>query len=479
MIQQHLIRSYTSRGYALHKGSPLVAFTECPLGIVSAGVTKAFLAVQKRIDTLLDTERASWAMCFRHDDHGSFPLVGYGGFFEIESHGSREAVAFLHAVALSSQQFLFGAVDGIIKTLSADAVPRLRKDLMALARANANEQELLKRIAGRLEEACTHRPVSAEHLRASLPAAVLHDCAGGPAIAWMTMAASHLKAEPPWEVYDELTSSGAIQTRSLPDGGRESVRASQILGRVVEDYINRGAPTMSKDEERPASSKEVIEHTKPEKTPRLDRPGGPPSVAVQQEPLKHRGPSYPIPSVPHDGPWLASHQAVQVARNASSRLVWLLSGLAIALSLAALAVALGTQQKSVGMPPVAQVKSTDRVSQAALAIAGDARRRIDGLILRALVDQVASGSQADIDAALAELESDWKTDPSIIPMVRTRAARLQDHVPVKNVASILLRVSPVVLKRREAEINDFLASIERNGPETKKVVDAIKARMGV
>jgi len=190
MIRTHIVRVYTRSGYTLYTGRPQTGFASADLGVVSAAISPEFLELERRIEDLLESGRISWTISFQNDGPNLPVLVAYGGYVNIPRPGRTEPIAFLHALELESSASLLACVEGISKALSINGIYLLHRDLSALVLSGTDEQELLARLTARFESFCDPTRVAPQNRSGERPGTIIHDCAGGPAIAWLTMASA-------------------------------------------------------------------------------------------------------------------------------------------------------------------------------------------------------------------------------------------------------------------------------------------------
>lgn len=456
MIRTHIVRAYTLSGYRLYTGDPWNGFASAALGVVSASISREFLELERRIEDLLESGRISWTVSFQNDGDHRPLLVGYSGYLNIQRARRTEPIAFLHVLELESPSSLLGCVEGIGKALSTDGIHRLHRDLSALALDGADEQELLKRLTARFETFCDPARVAPRYRNGEAPGTIVHDCAGGPAIAWVTMAAAQSHARGPWIVGDELDRNGVMQTRCIPDLGSARVLASELMYR-----------TMPAGEEVRVDEQEYF---RPEEPPLLPLP-------VREE-IREEIRREPVPR---------KASAVRGFRHAT-RLVFGFVLVSFVFSMTAFAMSLWMhwRVKPVARSNVEQgagraaVTALDASKEAMRMIDG-VRRRVDVLTLQSLIDSAALGDDVERAAAMRELDPRLKSDPHMVGMILQRAEHFrvfEQRVPLMRVTSILLHVPPTVLARDKEKVIALAQSIENNGPQSKTVATELLALLG-
>jgi len=450
MILTHIVRAYARSGYTLYTGEPRGGFASAALGVVSTSISREFLELERRIEDLLESGRISWTVSFQNDGNHRPVLVAYSGYINILRAGRTEPIAFLHALELESQSSLLACVEGIGKALSIDGIHRLHRDLNALARDGANEQELLIRLTERFETFCDPTRVAPQNRNCETPSTIVHDCAGGPAIAWLTMAAAHTHAREPWIVADELDRNGGVQTRCTPGFDRVRVLASELMFRTIsaEEEVRVETPKYSGPE------KPLL----PQTTVRKE---------IRQDPLLRE-------------------EATKPNFPRATRLAFAVLLLSLIFSIGAFAMSLWTRWRvpSVAGQSGAQSVSRDAVTaldaskQAVRALDG-VRRSVDVLTLQSLIDAAALGDDGERTAAMHELDSRLN-DPLIVNMILQRAAHIRalgQKEPMMHLTSVLLHVPAKMLSKDKDGVSALALSIVKNGPQSKKVSTDLLARL--
>jgi hypothetical protein len=424
-------------------------------------------------------------MCFRHDARELPVLIGVGGLFGIKAGNREETVAFLHAIALKTPEALFAGLEGVIKVLSADATYHLRQDLLSLATEGSDQQQLLKGVALRLDEACARSHAFLELRRARL-GSVAHDCAGGPAIAWLAMAASKMNAAPSWEVFDEVTASGSMQTTCMPKIA-ETARASDLIERGVLNYVHSVALTGADGDEH-SSGLPALPHLPAEKASALEDRPMPERASLIGRPRDWQSQTS-AEGVSMSGPFMSLRNDRSFPLRQQLRGAIIVSILSLAFSIGALIMSLRTRSPIGVVGFQVSPRSADtlaaKVSQAskeaskeALEAARDARTRVDLLTIQSLVDSVAYGAVASSKLSLQEVESQWGADPRVLAVVLRRAGELRDQpMIVLRLTAILSHLQPSVLRSRRSDVDSFLSSIDGNGPRTRQAIAVVEMRM--
>jgi hypothetical protein len=448
MFRTHIVRTYTRSGYTLYAGVPRNGFASAALGVVSASISREFLQLEGRIEDLLESGRISWTVSFQNDGGHRPLLVAYSGYINVQTARRTEPIAFLHTLELESPSYLVACVEGVVKALSVEGIYRLHMDLRALALDGADEQELLKRLTSRFETLCDPTRVAPRSRNGNAPGTIVHDCAGGPAIAWLTMAAAQAHAPGPWIVADELDRNGGVQTRCIPDYGRTSVLASELMFH-----------TMSAEEDVRVETPKYFSPDEPLLTqpPTRDEIRGEPPLAATKRSLPR-----------------------------ATRLPFAVLLPSFIFSVAAFVMSLWVYRH---FAPVAGYKvnqSADRAAVTALAASREAMRMIDGvsrrvdvLTLQSLIDSAALGDDSERKAAMRELDSRL-SDPRIVNIILQRATHFrvfEQRVPLMRVTGILLHVPAQVLAKDKDEVSALAQSIANNGTQSRTVATDLLARL--
>jgi hypothetical protein len=242
-IKQHIIRiNVKGKGYSLYTGNPDWGFEEQSLNVSTRQIPESFLLAQQKLDTVLKTGKLSWSMSFRHDSRNTSPIVAYGSFTEAPDDKGRIGIFFIHAIELKHPNGIHSCVESIIALLSHKMIRDLTRIIadLAIGKLPADKSLLLisRNLEKRIEDWNDRENFiyqsKDENIRIR---AIVHDCAGAAALAWLTTAYLKNNSNPPWEVYDMVDETGNIQT-FVTSNDNQIIHASGILRRDVKQYLD-------------------------------------------------------------------------------------------------------------------------------------------------------------------------------------------------------------------------------------------------
>jgi hypothetical protein len=266
-----VLLNVAGHGYSTYAGSPLDGFREQPLGAETPAVSRSALAASRALDDTVRRGRLSVSATARHDV-GMKPLVAYASFFpEAVDEKGRPGLVFVHLVELDAIEALAPALGAVIESLTDDALSALGESVASVARDRAGLDALLQRVCADVTKRVPASlpamvPVSAE---ASELGAIEHDCAGAAPLAWLTLAQVMSPRAPGWNLADyEEGDRVYTRVRCAQGDPRRTLRASEVLGGGVREYLLRGVDESLRAErstlsEGPAATTTVTERVEP------------------------------------------------------------------------------------------------------------------------------------------------------------------------------------------------------------------------
>jgi len=216
-----------------------------------------------------------------------------------------------------------------------------------------------------------------------------------------------------------------------------------------------------------AHEEEQVENSKYSGTERAPLPPPPASKEIRQEPLPEE-------------------EAIDANFPRATRLAFAVLLLSLVFSIVAFAISIWTSRRDPSFAGHSDYQSLRIDAVTALNASKEAMRRfdrvrtsVDVLLLQSFIDAAALGDDGERTAAMHELDSRLD-DPRIVDMILRRSAHIRalgQHEPMMRVASILLHVPVKILSKDKDEVSSLAASIENNGPQSKKVATDLRARL--
>lgn len=219
-------------GYKLVRGSSTDGFDHLPLDVRGRAGGDNYLDAQRYLDEQFKTPASRWWLVITNNHEGQCPVVAYGCRLAAKDDRGRVGLTFLHALQADAET----KFDSLVTTV-ARMLEHGRTDPGGLAGQVAEGKRDLTSFLTVMEEeynqnkspgAVRYRPLGGPIRE------ITHDCGGAAALAWLTMAASHVECYPPWQIGDRWDPSKAlIVTDSSARDAVGSIRLSEHLWRVV------------------------------------------------------------------------------------------------------------------------------------------------------------------------------------------------------------------------------------------------------
>lgn len=232
---RHILRvNVHQKGYTLFsvQGNE---YQECPLDIISAGISQNYLHVQKRLDDMLNAQAPRWHFAVANLSTSEQPVVGYGCPFAIPDDKGRIGLSFVHAIEVKPAE-INKTVVCMIQFLLPSMTEKLTKNLTGLAQGTISAQEFISSLTRPLD-ALSERIASLATKESNPLKEIQHDCGGATAVAWLSMAGSHAGISSPWEIYETCSrTTGMVSTVSSYAGASEIYPLSSYLYQLNHDH---------------------------------------------------------------------------------------------------------------------------------------------------------------------------------------------------------------------------------------------------
>jgi hypothetical protein len=224
------------QGYSLYAGDGRDGFHLRPLGVISDGITKNYLAASNRITQAIERSRGRWCFAVGNVDSTARPVVAHGYLFPIEDEHGRIGISLNHGIEVGPACDIDEVVLRISKLISPHNINQISALLSGCSRGQVDPDDVLRFLSEPFEDladALGVRGIEGVGQREPMRELV-HDCGGATAVAWLLMTSSHRTMPAPWEIYELPSGNGStISTLSTYRGAAGSDRLSSLLRTLV------------------------------------------------------------------------------------------------------------------------------------------------------------------------------------------------------------------------------------------------------
>lgn len=248
MITKHFIKlNICSKGYCLYIKENN-KFQEHDLNVHNEYVPYNYISIQNHIEKILLSFKLPVSLSFNFDNSTNKLMVGFGLFLNIADDMGREGIVYIHAVEINGINHLYSIVLHFIKVLSPTSIKEFYfKKLYELANEGTNVSSILNNLCNKLEENKFVQKNESIFLKMNHDfSKIIHDCAGGSSIAWLTFAELLNNKKIKWEVFDDIETSGKLSTQLNPLINNESIYTSELFQISIENrkiLSNKGTIT--------------------------------------------------------------------------------------------------------------------------------------------------------------------------------------------------------------------------------------------